>query len=117
MRQVLLTLILGLWVTTAGAEEKILLAAGTPACHSVDKIKTALEKNNLSINDCGFTRTEMLVEKKILPDFSFDGLTFQLVSYSFSARHTDGDTVKFTLYGFSESTAVMTATLPPAESE
>jgi len=116
MRQVLSILILGLWATTAGAGEFIILPEGTQACFRADKIKTALEQNNISIADCGTTPQTMMVEKENLELFFASGNEFNLLRYGFLVLNDQGVPEDAFLYGFEFVDHTQPATLASEES-
>jgi len=88
--------------TTAAAGEFVTLPAGEPACYSIEKIKTALEKNNLTIDDCGQIPNSIRVEVTDMGIFSAGGYEFQIKKFSFLQLLEDGTIEDAFLYGFLE---------------
>ena len=116
MRQVPLTLILGLWATTAGAGEFVTLPEGSQACFKKDKLKTALEQDNINIVGCGTTPQTMMVEKENLELFFASGNEFNLLRYGFLVLNDQGVPEDAFLYGFEFVDHTQPATLASEES-
>ena len=102
MLRILSLLVFSFWATTITAGEFILLPAGEPACYSPAKVKTALEKDDISINDCGQIPNNLHVEVTDLEKFSAGGLEFQIRKFSFLQLLEDGTVQEAFLYGFLE---------------